>query len=94
MKISYTTPQAEESPATPDNAPAVLKLAAAIKEAHGITAKTIGIGGGTVAADLRQLGYNAVVWSTLDDMAHQPDEYCIIENIKKDAKTLTLLFGV
>jgi succinyl-diaminopimelate desuccinylase len=94
VKISYTTPQAEESPATPDNAPAALKLAAAIKEAHGITAKTIGIGGGTVAADLRQLGYNAVVWSTLDDMAHQPDEYCIIENIKKDAKTLALLFGV
>jgi succinyl-diaminopimelate desuccinylase len=93
VKIDYTTPQAEESPATPADAPVVVKLAAAIKKAHGITARTIGIGGGTVGADLRVQGYNAAVWSTLDDMAHQPDEYCKVGNIKADAETLAVLFS-
>lgn len=93
VKIDYTTPQAEESPATPTDAPVVVKLAAAIKKARGVTAKTIGIGGGTVGADLRVQGYNAAVWSTLDDMAHQPDEYCKISNIKADAETLAVLFS-
>lgn len=93
VKADYTTPQAEESPATPVDAPVVTKLSEALHEAHGITARTIGIGGGTVGADLRKLGYNAAVWSTLDDMAHQPDEYCTVDNIKKDAKTLAVLFS-
>ncbi|MFA6855970.1 MAG: M20 family metallo-hydrolase [Treponema sp.] len=93
VKIDYTTPQAEESPATPVDAPVVVKLAAAIQKAHGITARTIGIGGGTVGADLRVQGYNAAVWSTLDDMAHQPDEYCKISNIQADARTLAVLFN-
>ena len=92
VKIDYTTPQAEESPATPADAPVVVKLAAAIKKAHGITAETIGIGGGTVGADLRVQGYNTAVWSTLDDMAHQPDEYCKISSIQADARTLAVLF--
>jgi succinyl-diaminopimelate desuccinylase len=92
VSVDYTMPQAEESPATPVDAPVVTKLTAAIQKAHGITARTIGIGGGTVGADLRVQGYNAAVWSTLDDMAHQPDECCKISNIKADAETLAMLF--
>jgi succinyl-diaminopimelate desuccinylase len=70
----------------------VKSLFAAIKEAHGIEARTIGIGGGTVGAYLRCKGYSAVVWSTMDELAHQPNEYCIVENIIKDAETLAALF--
>ena len=92
VKIDTQELQAEQSPATPADAPVVTKLAAAIKEAHGITAKTIGIGGGTVGAYLRCKGYHAAVWSTMDELAHQPNEYCIIENIIKDAETLAALF--
>ena len=92
VQIDTQELQAEQSPATPANAPVVTKLAAAIKEAHGITAKTIGIGGGTVGAYLRCKGYNAAVWSTMDELAHQPNEYCIIENIIKDAETLAAVF--
>ena len=33
-------------------------------------AKIIGIGGGTVAAGLRNKGYYAVVWSTMDETCH------------------------
>jgi len=62
VKIEYTMPQAGESPATPVDAPVVQKLSEALKAVHGKTARTIGIGGGTVAAPLRELGYNAAVW--------------------------------
>lgn len=92
VKIEMTIPQKSESPATPQNAPVVKKLSAAIKQAHGIEAKCIGIGGGTVGAELRRKGFDAAVWSTLDDQAHQPNEYCKIENIAKDALTLAILF--
>lgn len=92
VKIEYTTPQRSESPATSVNAPVAQKLAAAIKKTHGIEPKFIGIGGGTVGAELRRKGIDAVVWSTLDDQAHQPNEYCIIDNLIKDSETLINLF--
>ena len=92
VKIEYTTPQKSESPATSVNAPVAQKLAAALKKVHNIDARFIGIGGGTVGAELRREGVDAVVWSTLDDQAHQPNEYCIIDNLIKDAETLIELF--
>lgn len=93
VKIDYELPQHSESPATPSDAPVVKKLAAALKKVHGIDAKCIGIGGGTVAAELRRLGIDAAVWSTLDDQAHQPNEYCKIDNLLADAMTLVELFN-
>ncbi len=92
VKISYEIIQKSESPATPENAAVVTKLKAAIKAAHGIEARTIGIGGGTVGAELRREGMDCVVWSTMDELAHMPNEYCIVENIIKDALTLAELF--
>ncbi len=93
VKVQYTTLQKSESPATDKNALVVQKLSAAIKQIHNIDVKCIGIGGGTVAAELRRKGIDAAVWSTLDDQAHQPNEYCKIDNIIADAKTLVTLFG-
>lgn len=92
VKIEVTELQSEQSPATSADAPVVKCLSDAIKEAHGLTPKIIGVGGGTVGAYLRRRGYDAVVWSTMDELAHQPNEYCIIENIIKDAETLASLF--
>jgi len=91
VKISYETPQAEESPATPADAPVVKMLSAAIEKVHGLKARTIGIGGGTVGAYLRSKGYNAAVWSTMDETAHQPNEYCILSNMTADAETLAAM---
>ena len=93
VKVSFELLQNAQSKATDKNAPIVQALSSAIKEAHGIEAKTIGIGGGTVAAELRNLGYDCVVWSSLDETAHMPNEYCVISNMTRDAKTLALLFG-
>ncbi|MCR4580079.1 MAG: M20 family metallo-hydrolase [Treponema sp.] len=92
VKVEYTTPQKSESPATPVQAPVAQKLAQALKTVHGIEAKFIGIGGGTVGAELRREGIDAVVWSTLDDQAHQPNEYCIVDNLIKDSQTLIEFF--
>jgi succinyl-diaminopimelate desuccinylase len=50
----------------------------------------MGIGGGTVAAVFRRAGYPAVVYARLDDSAHQPDEYCVLDNLIGDAKVFAL----
>lgn len=92
VKIEYTTPQKSESPATPKDSLVVKKLSDAIKNVHNIQAKLIGIGGGTVGAELRREGIQAAVWSSLDDQAHQPNEYCKISNIIRDGLTLVELF--
>lgn len=88
VKIETQEVQAIESPSTDVNAPVVKKLIESIKKVHGIDGKPIGIGGGTVAAELRQKGIDAVVWSTLENTMHQPNENCRIRNVIKDAKTI------
>ncbi len=92
VKIEYTIPQRSESPATSPDSPVAQKLAASIKKVHGLEPRFIGIGGGTVGAEFRREGIDAVVWSTLDDQAHQPNEYCVIDNLIKDSLTLIDIF--
>lgn len=93
VKIETETPQKEEAaPPTPPDAPVVKALKQAIKEVYGREGKAMGIGGGTVAAFLRRAGFHAAVWSTMDEMAHQPDEYAKIENILGDAKVFAHIF--
>ncbi len=91
VKIEWSEEQAVESPATAADAPVVQKLRSALKAVHGKDAHPIGIGGGTVGAYLRIKGFDAAVWGTLDETAHQPNEYCIIQNMIDDAKTLAYL---
>ncbi len=91
VKIEVSEAQAEESVATPVDAPVVLALSEAIRNVHGLEPKTVGIGGGTVAAGLRNKGLNAVVWSTLDETCHQPNEYAVIRNIGLDAMTIAYM---
>ena len=93
VEVCYEIAQKSESPATDGNSLVVKKLKNAIKKAHGITARTIGIGGGTVGAELRRAGIDCAVWSTMDERAHTPNEYCIVKNIVTDAETLVELFA-
>ena len=92
VKVEYSIPQQSESPATSLESPVVKLLSSAINLAHGQKTRCIGIGGGTVGAELRREGIDCAVWSTLNDMAHQPNEYCVIDNIIKDAVTLAVIF--
>jgi len=87
VKIEISTEQKEQAaPATAKDAPIVKMLNVAVKDVYKVDAKPQGIGGGTVAAIFRRLGYQAAVWSTLDDLAHQPNEYSKIDNLIGDAK--------
>ena len=68
-----------------------LLLKEALMQTRGLEAKVGGIGGGTCAAFFRKQGIPAVVWSTIDEVAHQPDEYARIANMVEDAKVFALL---
>ena len=73
------------------NSEIVALLKKAIKDARGLDAKVGGIGGGTCAAFFRKIGIPAVVWSSVDEVAHQPNEYAKIENMINDAKIFAVL---
>lgn len=91
VKIETEELQAEESRATGADSAVAKELAQAIEKVHGKKARFIGIGGGTVAASLRNAGFDAAVWSTMDEKAHQPNEYAVTENIAADAKTIAFM---
>ncbi len=80
------------APATPVDAPVVRRVMQAVRDVIGVEPKPMGIGGGTVGAVFRRHGIPAVVWSTMDDLAHQPNEYCVIENMVQDAKVFAHVF--
>ncbi|MHC9544364.1 MAG: M20 family metallo-hydrolase [Vulcanimicrobiota bacterium] len=87
VEISIEYPQEQHAaPATPSDAPVVKALIEAIRDVYKVDAKPIGIGGGTVAAYVRKAGLNAVVWSRINETAHQPNEHCSISNVLGDAK--------
>jgi succinyl-diaminopimelate desuccinylase len=88
VTVSWTEEQKVESRVTAPDAPVVLALASAIKTVYGVDSQPIGIGGGTVGAYLRNAGIDAVVWGRMDETAHQPNEYCILENLSGDASVM------
>ncbi len=93
VKITLTYPQLITAPApTPPDTPVALALQKAIRQVMGQSAKTVGIGGGTVAAFFREAGLPAVCWTTIDDTLHAPNEYCKIENVINDARVFTHVF--
>lgn len=73
-------------PPTPADAPIVGALKLAVKDVYGVCASPVGIGGGTVAAPFRKEGFKAAVWCRIGHTAHQPNEYCLIENMLGNAK--------
>ena len=92
VKIEVEVVQSSQAaPPTDVNSEVVQKLIRALKEVRGIDSKAGGIGGGTVAAAFRAIGIPAVVWMTADDVEHQPDEFCRLENCIGDAKVFIYL---
>jgi len=77
---------------TPIASPVVRLVKQAVKDVNGFDAKPYGAGGMTVANRFRLKGFNAVAYSRLDDMAHQPNEYCVIDNMVNDAKVWAHVF--
>ncbi len=95
FKVKITIEEQQKAPAAPPtsvHAPVVIALEKAIKRVYGKEGKAMGIGGGTVAALFRRAGFDAACWSRLDETAHQPNEYCIIDNMVGDAKVFAHIF--
>jgi succinyl-diaminopimelate desuccinylase len=84
--------KAPAAPPTSIQAPVVQALKKAVKAVYKKDAKAMGIGGGTVAAVFRRAGFPAACWAKLDETAHQPNEYCIIDNMVGDAKVFGHIF--
>jgi succinyl-diaminopimelate desuccinylase len=94
VTIDYSIAQANESPATPTDAPLVKSLSVAISEVYGVKPRPVGIGGGTEAAFLRRKGIDCAVWTKTDESLHQPNEYVLMENILGDAKVMALMMEI
>ncbi|HTY75470.1 MAG TPA: M20 family metallo-hydrolase [Candidatus Nanoarchaeia archaeon] len=91
-KITVENIQKQPAPKLVDaNAEIVNMLRKALKMARGIEGKVGGVGGGTCAAFFRQAEIPAVVWSTIDEVPHSPDEYSRVSNMVADAKVFALL---
>jgi succinyl-diaminopimelate desuccinylase len=73
------------------NEKVVTLLKQAIRNARKTDAQVGGIGGGSCAAFFRRLGIPAALWSTVDEVAHQPNEYAKIDNMVADSKVFALL---
>ena len=95
FKVEVTVEDVQVAPAAPPTspeAPVVLALKKAIKHVYGKEGKPTGIGGGTVAALFRRENFNAACWSKVEETAHQPNEYCVIDNMMGDAKVFAHIF--
>jgi len=94
VKISLIPLGIKNSPKPTDSGHEMISyLKKAIKEMRNIEASTGGIGGGTCAAFLRSYDLPAVVWATMDEMAHQPNEYIKIEHLLADTAVYTKLMS-
>ncbi len=92
VRIEYADVQREEAaPPTSPDSEVVARLARAIRRVYGVEPRPVGIGGGTVAAVLRRAGHPAVVWSTLNHNAHQPNEHSSIPFTIGDAKVMAAM---
>jgi succinyl-diaminopimelate desuccinylase len=93
VRIRVDYPQYAQAPRpTPVDAPVVEALRRSVRAVLKRKPRTLGIGGGTVAAHFRAHGLNAVCWTCIDDVAHEPEEYCRVKNALNDASVFAHLF--
>jgi succinyl-diaminopimelate desuccinylase len=78
-------------PATPEDSEIATLLARAINSVTNVRPRFTGIGGQTVGNLFRRDGIPTAVWSKVDDVAHEPNEYARIENLLNDTKVFAAL---
>jgi len=91
VSVSCEEVQKEVSEPTPEDAPIVLALKRSVPVVYPCEPRAVGIGGGTVGAHIRNAGFPAACWSTVDETAHMPNEYCRIDHMVADAKVMAHL---
>ena len=73
-------------PATKVDSEVATLLGRAVSEVAGVKPRFVGIGGQTVGNLFRRDGIPTAVWSTIDDVPHEPNEYSKISNLINDTK--------
>ena len=91
-KIEVEVIQKVSSPPTSETAEIVQRLKKTIEMLRGVQSKVCGIGGNTCASFFRKNGFNeTAAWCTVDGVAHQANEYCVIDNMVDDSKVFAAL---
>ncbi|MCL2243197.1 MAG: M20 family metallo-hydrolase [Treponema sp.] len=91
VTVEYELLQSMVSKPTAKDTPLVKMLSKAAAQVYGVQPVPIGIGGGTMAASLRNAGIDCAVWTKTDRSLHKPNEYTLLDNITGDAKVMALL---
>lgn len=85
VSIEVEIAHRQNATATSPQSPLVQALTRAIESIYNIKPAPCGIGGATVAAFLREAGFDAVVWSCIQNTCHQPNERSSIAATLRDA---------
>ena len=88
VKITFEKVMDISSKATPQDSPLVKAYAEAVRAVNKVEPKVIGVGGGTFAADIRNLGLPAVVGSKIYSNPHGPNERTRLSFVLDDVKLL------
>lgn len=78
-------------PATSDKSEVASLLGKGVERATRRKPSFVGIGGLTVGNLFRKEGIPTAVWSTIDEVAHEPNEYCHVKNLIGDTKVFAAL---
>ncbi|MHA1732326.1 MAG: M20 family metallo-hydrolase [Promethearchaeota archaeon] len=93
-QVSIEFPQVQRaSPPVDEDDPALERLGRALLSVRGEGVELVGIGGGTCAAFFRERGIPALVWGRIDEVAHQPNEYCNLEYLFEDIMVYCAFLG-
>jgi succinyl-diaminopimelate desuccinylase len=86
-KITFEEVEKEPAgPSTSKDSEVAVLLARAVSRSARRKARFTGIGGQTVGNLFRREGIPTAVWSTIDDVPHEPNEYSKIANLINDTK--------
>ena len=78
-------------PATPTDSEVAGLLAEAVRRVAGVRPRFVGIGGQTVGNLFRRDGMPTAVWSTTEDIPHEPNEFSWIKNLINDTKVFAAI---
>jgi succinyl-diaminopimelate desuccinylase len=78
-------------PATSEKSEVVTLLAQAIRQVSRVRPRIVGIGGQTVGNLFRKKSIPTAVWSTVDDVPHEPNEYSKVKNLLNDTRVFAAI---
>ena len=91
-KIRFEEVEKEPAgPATSEDSEVAALLRNALQKVAKVKPRFTGIGGQTVGNLFRREGIPTAVWSTIDDVPHEPNEYSRVANLVNDTKVFASL---